>query len=360
MMEKLRAGIIGTGRATGISIAHYHGYQHSGKARVTAVYNEPLSLANQWCEENRIEDVKICKTMKEFLDCVDVVSICTPNFTHMDYVERCMDAGKHILCEKPVGSGQQNLKNLEEKCTKYPLINMINFNYRQIPGLKYLAGWVREGKLGDVIIYRHTMGGGRLSNESLGYEWRMDRAKSGCGSLGDFGCHILDTMLFVLGQNPNDIKEHQAMEKIQIKHRLAEGQMKAVENDDCSVVQGSMEKGTLFSFMTSRVGALGNCLELIGTKGIARFSMDRPYEIRAEFREAGSGYQGLEKCWKTEDIAFSALLEKNPKAEMAACSRNTEEFVNLVVSGKRMSTPISYGLQIEQIIHEIDADAIKR
>lgn len=358
-MGQLRAGIIGTGMATGISMAHYTGYRHSGQAEVTAVYNEPASLAEQWCRENRISGVKICETLDEFFEQVDIVSICTPNFTHADYIKRCLDAGKHVMCEKPIGSGQRDLKELEEVCRSHSLVNMVNFNYRRIPGLRYLAELVSEGKLGDVILYRHTMGGGRLSNESVGYEWRMDREKSGCGSLGDFGCHILDTMFYILGCGPESVSNLQAVEKIQIKERLFQGRMKAVENDDCTVVQGTAGLGTLFSFMTSRVGALGNCLEVIGTKGIAKFNMERPFEVCIEFREPGNGFAGKEIRYQVEDPLFSEFLNSGTKTEMAACSYNTASFAAMSAQSDYPATPVSYGIQIEKLINEIDVLSLK-
>ena len=358
-MKKIRAGIIGTGTATGISMAHYYGYQSSGTAAVTAVYNEPVSLAEDWCAGNQIEGVKICKTLEEFLDNVDVVSICTPNFTHVEYAKKCLESGKHVICEKPVGTGNGDLKELEEICKKTPLIHMVNFNYRKIPALRYLAGLIGDGKLGDIILYRHTMGGGRLINEAIGYEWRMDRACSGPGSIGDFGPHILDTMLYTLGAKPESIRGCQAIEKIQVKEREYNGMLKAVENDDCTVAQGMVGKETLFTIMTSRVGALGNRLEIVGTRGIAKFSMDQPLRVNLEFRKVGEGFTGNEVCQQTGDSEFEPYWRQNGKVEMAACSSNVADFVRRVAENLKVQTSIIYGIQIEKILGDMDCRAIK-
>ncbi len=82
---------------------------------------------------------------------------------------------------------------------------MVDFNYRKIPGIHFLSEINKQGALGEIVLYRHTMGAGRLANEMVGFEWRMDRKCSGSGSLGDFGSHILDTMLFITGKKDRRI-----------------------------------------------------------------------------------------------------------------------------------------------------------
>lgn len=358
-MEKLRAGIIGTGMATGISMAHYRGYQKSSSAEVTAVYNRTLSSAQKWCTENGVSDVRVCESLEEFFDLVDAVSICTPNYAHADYVKRCLAAGKHVLCEKPVGAGDTDLAELEAVCAGHRTVAMVNFNYRRTPGIRRLAELVGEGRLGEIVLYRHTMGGGRLINESIGYEWRMDREKSGCGALGDFGCHILDTMLFVLGASAESVRDYGALEKIQIKARPFQGSLRPVENDDCSIVQGIAGNGTLFSFMTSRIGALGNCLEVIGTRGIAKFTAQRPMELEIEFREEGRGYTGQSVRLQEEDGAFAGLMDAGTRVDIAACIDNVGEFVNRIIRQEEAPSTISHGIKIEELIRKMDKGALK-
>ena len=200
-MGKLRAGIIGTGIATGISYAHYIGYQKSECAYVTAVYNRRTESAEAWCRKYGIEGVKVCRSLEDFFKEVDIVSICTPNDTHVQYIKECLKAGKHVLCEKPVGAGEEKLADLEKECRKAGVVQMVDFNYRKIPGIRFLSELNKQGTLGEIVLYRHTMGAGRLANEMVGFEWRMDRKCSGSGSLGDFGSHILDTMLFITGKD---------------------------------------------------------------------------------------------------------------------------------------------------------------
>lgn len=358
-MKKLRAGIIGTGMATGISYAHYKGYQASEDAYVAAVYNEPAELAEAWCEKYGITDVKICKTLEEFFAETDIVSICTPNFTHADYSKKCLAAGKHVLCEKPVEAGSGNLAGLEEACRRADTLQMVDFNYRKIPGIRLLKELREGGELGDIVVYRHTMAGGRLANEQIGFEWRMDRKTSGSGSLGDFGSHIIDTMLFITGKAPADICCSQSLEKTQIKERLCDGMPKAVENDDCAIVQGMLGKETMFTFLTSRIGGFGNRVEIIGTRGIALFNMDRPHEVLLETREMGKGFSGSMKTCIAGGKEIEHFLAENIHIAMAACSCNVADFSKRAAKGIGPDTSLTYGIQVEKLLDEMDQKAVR-
>lgn len=357
-MKKLRAGIIGTGMATGISHAHYTGYQKSETAYVAAVYNEPPELADAWCKKYGITDVKLCRSLEEFFENVDIVSICTPNFTHADYVKKCLKAGKHVLCEKPVGAGSESLAGLEKACGEAKVLQMIDFNYRKIPGIRFLREMCEQGVFGDIVVYRHTMGGGRLADEQIGFEWRMDRRASGSGSLGDFGSHIIDTMLFITGRVPEDVHCEHSIEKTQIRERIYNGKPRAVENDDCAIVQGVLGRETMFTFLTSRVGGLGNRLEIIGTRGIASFCMDRPYEILLEVRKPGSGFSGEMQVCTAEEKDIEHFFREETKTTIAACSCNVADFAKRAKEGSLPDTPLIYGIQVERLLDEMDKKAI--
>lgn len=358
-MTTLRAGIIGTGMATGIAAAHYRGYEKSGLATVTAVYNRNRSHAKEWMEKNQISGVEICDSLEDFWKLVDVVSICTPNNTHLSYMLQCLEHGKHVLCEKPVGQLDENMEHMLRMCEESSLVTMMNFNYRQMPGIKLLEGLIQEGKLGDIILYRHTMGGGRLANEKAPFEWRMSRKDSGSGALGDFGSHMLDAMSYLLGCEADSIRDYQTIEKTQItKRRSAEG-FRKVENDDCAVVQGVAGENTLFTLMMSRVGSAGNQLEIIGTKGIAHFSMELLGEVEVEYRKDGSGFTGEKEHLMADDTYYRSLLAPGERIEMAACSANVIDFVHAVCGEKIKYPNVAHGVVIEKILEDMDRRAEK-
>lgn len=357
-MEKIRVGIIGTGNATGISTAHLNGYRTIDGVTVTAVYNHNINKAEQWCKDNQCQDIKVCSSLEEFFQLVDAVSICTPNFTHVDYIKKCLETDKHVLCEKPIGIATDDLNQLADICNSTQKIHMINFNYRRIPAIRMISNLVQSGKLGEVFIYRHTMGGGRLINEDIGFEWRMDKSKSGTGSLGDFGSHILDTMQFITGINFYDIEEIKAIEKTCIKERDFQGTMKQVDNDDCSIIQGLVKPGILFTLMTSRVGALGNQLEVIGTKGIAKFDMLKPLQIELELREEGKGFSGNFKSYSDKSIISSDWYETSLPT-MLACGENVALFIDCIKGKEKVPTDILSGINVQNVINSIDKHATK-
>lgn len=357
-MEGLRVGIIGTGPSTGIAAAHLDGYRMAEGIRVTALFDQNLVVAEKFQVEKNCEDTILCNSFDEFLDYVDAVSICTPNFTHADYIQKLLKAGKHVICEKPIGVPGDDLDQLIDLCKNTDRIHMVDFNYRNIPALKLLHKLISDGTLGDIIIYRHTMGGGRLANEMVPLEWRMKRAASGSGSLGDFGSHMLDTIDFLIGDCSGELKNINSIQKICIPMREGKDGMQAVENDDCCIFQGVTEKRTLVSAMTSRVGTLGNQLEIIGTKGIARFQMSMPLQIELQTREEGQGFVNSPVVLQAECDTNKELWMSTKNPELLACSENMVKFVKHIIEKTPGDTSILQGIKIQKLIDQIDLTSV--
>lgn len=100
-MEQIRVGIIGTGFTIGIAKSHYDAYQKCDKTTVTAFYDILPGRSQAFIEKHKIEGVKACETLEEFFSMVDAVSLCIPNCFHADMAVKVMEAGKHVLVEKP-------------------------------------------------------------------------------------------------------------------------------------------------------------------------------------------------------------------------------------------------------------------
>lgn len=350
-MCAVRIGIIGTGGSTGIAAAHLDGYRMAEAAQVTAVYDQNLEMAERWLAQKEGTGICICRDFDEFLDQIDGASICTPNFTHVDYVERLLRAGKHVFCEKPVGVSEDGLEGLEDAAKASSRIHMVNFNYRNIPALQKIHEMIAGGELGRIYVYRHTMGGGRLASEAVPREWRMKKKLSGSGSLGDFGSHIFDTFFYLLGEDAGEFQKLEGNGKICVKERIEGDRMEPVENDDCTVFQGFTDTGVLFSALTSRVGALGNQLEIIGELGIVRFSMENPLAVTYQPRRKGEGFT------RKPEIILAAPGSDRWKAadhpEMLAASENAAAFVRCIAENRQPETDILYGIKIQRIIDSV-------
>lgn len=361
MKAKLRIGIIGTGSNLGIASAHLEGYRLSPDAEISAVYDTDRTQAERWCAMKGLDSGLIRDSFDALLDASDAVSVTTPNKFHVDYSLRAISRGKHVICEKPIGVPGDDLDALLRACESTARVTMVNFNYRHIPGFRMLRKLVGNGDLGEIYLYRQTQGGGRLANESIPYEWRMDKAMSGPGALGDFGSHMLDTMDYILHGIGNFVAMD-ALASTYIKERTSPSGMKRVQNDDCAIFHGQTSGGTLATFMASRIGALGNQLEIVGSKAIARFNMKNPLQVEILRRKSGEGFGfGADfEIWSEESCIGIEAWHTTKSPEMLACAENVMEFVNSAVQGIEPPVDMVQGIRIQKLINELEAIASKK
>lgn len=355
----LKVGIIGTGKSTGIASAHLEGYRMAKDAELRGIFDTNRGAAEKWAAEHKLSDIRIFDSSEQLMDEVDAVSICTPNFTHVPFILAALKKNRHVLCEKPIGVPLDNLTEVKKMCIDTNLVTMINFNYRRIPGLRMIKDLIERDKIGKIYLYRHTMGGDRIANESLPFEWRMDRTMSGSGSFGDFGSHVLDTLFFLTGVSALDIKNISLLQNICIPFRTYESSVRAVENDDYSSLQGRLPGGALVSIMTSRVGTLGNILEIIASNAVIKFDMSRPDELLIKRRCRSEDFDRSFTRYSNEKMISDLGWSNTDQPEMLACADNVSQFVACIKTNSKAVTDIVYGIDILEAIDAIETNSIE-
>lgn len=136
-------------------------------------------------------------------DDIDLVDICTPGDTHAEIAIAALEAGKHVLCEKPLANSVDEAERMAaaaEAAAKRGVFAMCGFSYRRTPALALARRMVEEGRLGTIRHVRAQYLQDWLSDENAPMTWRLDKEKSGSGSLGDIGAHIIDTAQWLTGQ----------------------------------------------------------------------------------------------------------------------------------------------------------------
>jgi predicted dehydrogenase len=132
-------------------------------------------------------------------DRVDVVHIATPNHLHHEQVARALDAGKHVVCEKPLAVTSEQSAELLELASRAGLVHCTNFNLRFYPLVHEARERVRGGELGDVW----NVHGGFLQDwlaRPTDWNWRLESEKAGeLRAVGDIGSHWMDMTQFVTG-----------------------------------------------------------------------------------------------------------------------------------------------------------------
>ena len=209
-----------------------------------------------------------------------------PNDVHAEPTIAAARAGKHILCEKPLGRTAQESAAMLDAVTKAGVKHMVAFNYRYVPALRQAYELIHSGKLGEIYHFRAVYLQEWIMDPNFPMVWRLDKNLAGSGVLGDLGAHVIDLARFLVGE-PRRVS---AMAKTFIKERpLADksgtGQ---VTVDDAFVSLLEFENGALGTIEASRFSAgrkNHQVLEINGSKGSLVFNLERFNELEVFWKD---------------------------------------------------------------------------
>lgn len=191
----LRVGIIGAG----IGQAHIRGYSKVNEAQVVAVCDLNEARARQVAQDNDLAEAQIFADYRAMLDAVelDAVSVCVPNIAHRPLAVDCLNAGKHVICEKPLAFNAREAQKIADAATKNGRKCMVAQVNRFRADSIFLKQCIQSGELGNVY-YAHT---GWLRKRGIpGYGgWFTTKELSGGGPLIDIGVHLLDIAWWLCG-----------------------------------------------------------------------------------------------------------------------------------------------------------------
>jgi predicted dehydrogenase len=185
---------------------------------------------------------------------IDVVDIASPNDTHREIAIAAAQAGKMVMCEKPLGRNAVEAEAMVDAVESAGVANTVWYNYRRVPAVVLIKQLLEEGKFGRIFHYRAKFLQDWTISQDLpqGGEglWRLDLAVAGSGVTGDLLAHNIDTALWLNGP----IAEVSAMTETFIKERRHNltGKVEPVGIDDASAVLCRFENGSLAMFEATR------------------------------------------------------------------------------------------------------------
>ena len=192
---------------------------------------------------------------------IQVVDIATPNHLHAEIAIAAAEAGKIVLCEKPLARNLDEAKRMAESAKGVP--NLVWFNYRRVPAIALAKDILSEGRLGQIYHYRATYLQSWGATRSVD-GWRFKRSEAGSGVVGDLLAHLVDIALVLNGR----ISELSGS-----THTFAQGR----EVDDAVFLQARFENGSMGTFEATRF-AIGcqnrNSFEIHGSGGMLRFDLE--------------------------------------------------------------------------------------
>jgi predicted dehydrogenase len=185
---------------------------------------------------------------------IDLIDIASPNDTHAEIAIAAAQAGKMVLCEKPLGRTAAEAKAMVQAVQAANVPNMVWYNYRRVPAVVLLKQLLTEGRFGRIFHYRSKF----LQDWTIASDlpqggeglWRLDLAIAGSGVTGDLLAHNIDMALWLNGP----IVEVTAMTETFVKERRHSltGKVESVGIDDASLFMCRFANGSLATFEATR------------------------------------------------------------------------------------------------------------
>jgi predicted dehydrogenase len=280
--KTLNIGLIGTGF---MGRTHSNAYRRVGNffdLEITPVLKAVCSrnaqnaqaFADQWGYESVETD---WRKLVERPD-IDAVDICVPNNLHSEIALAAAQAGKAVLCEKPLSMNVAEGEAMVAAIEKAGVANTVWYNYRRVPAVTLAKQLIDEGRLGRIFHYRANF----LQDWTINAElpqggaalWRLDANAAGAGVTGDLLAHCIDTAIWLNG----GIHDVSAMTEIFVKERMHNltGQMEKVTIDDACIFHCHFANGSLGLFESTRYARGHKALytfEINGEKASIRWDL---------------------------------------------------------------------------------------
>ncbi|QLG62631.1 Gfo/Idh/MocA family protein [Halorarum salinum] len=232
---------------------------------------------------------------REVVDEVDAFYNLGPNHLHVEPSKAALEAGTHVLCEKPLAPTLEGAGELRDAAAASDAVAGCAFNYRFVPAIRYAKRLIDDGSLGEI---RHVSGRyyqDWLSDPEAPWAWRMDEELAGSGALGDVGAHTLDLIGFLVNDHTGGIERLSGHLTTFTEERPVPGgdERRPVTVDDAYSAQAEFENGAMGTFEASRVAEghkNDHSIGIHGTDGSIRFSLERMNELEVMAGDA-RGYE---------------------------------------------------------------------
>jgi predicted dehydrogenase len=252
-MNAPTVGIIGLGYGR----AHLAGFKAAG-CRVVALCQRNEAAARSLAEKHGVPGVYA--RWEDLLERAkpDIVVIATPPALHLPILRAAMQAGAHVVCEKPLAMNRGEALEMIDIARRSGRAAITGFNWRFPAAMQRFKAMVDAGHLGRVFHVNGRWFNAGWASETTAGTWRMDRTIAGHGAMGDQGVHLIDMIRWLFGE----------FTSVSAQSGIAYASRKADAEDHCSVL-AELDSGAQVSFTVSRVahGLNENSLEAYGENG---------------------------------------------------------------------------------------------
>jgi predicted dehydrogenase len=297
-----------------------------------------LTRVKSFCDQHQIPQAyDNVETMLKTAE-IDAVSIVAPDAFHTSLTLQCLQAKKHVLCEKPLALNYAEARKMVAAAKKARKINMVNLSYRDWPCIQGAAEAIQRGEIGEIRHVEASYLQSWLPSKIWGdwlttpaWLWRLSTRHGSKGVLGDIGVHIVDFATFPVGPLREVYCRLKCFPKV-AGNKVGEYRLDA---NDSAVISIEFANGALGVIHTSRwVGGHANRLSLkvAGTKGT--ISIDSELSTTSYRESRGTALD--EAKW--EEVACPPVLN------------NYQRFIQAIQSSSPGIPDFARGAEIQKVL----------
>lgn len=312
-------------------------------------------------------------------DDVDLVDVCTPGDTHAEIAVTALEAGKHVLCEKPLANTvaeAEAMVRAADAARSSGALAMVGFTYRRVPAIQLAQRLVAEGRIGTVRHVRAQYLQDWIADPQAPLSWRLDKQKAGSGALGDIGAHVVDLAQFITGEHLTGVS---ALLETFVRERPlatsftglagtgdAGGATGPVTVDDAAVFLARLSGGGLATFEATRF-AYGRKnairVEVNGSAGSLAFDFEdmnvlHYFDARQDAWEAG--FRRIVVTEPEHAYVGAWWPAGHGLGYEHAFTHQAVDLVNDVAAHRQPRPSFADGLQVQRVLDAVERSAADR
>ena len=366
-MKEIGIGLVGAG-----CIGNYHS---KGYARVRQIYGSDVVpkfiIAADLIEDRAkaaCDQYGYAKWTTDWHDVVnnpdvDVVLVTVPNYIHAEVAIAAANAGKHVMCEKPMGMTAEESKAIVSAVEANNVKSLVNFTYTKLPVSQYLSQIINEGEIGDIVSFRGFFDCDYCADPSTPSTWRQYAKYAGTGAIGDLLAHVVSLSDMFVGEQidqvfaSSDIVYNKRPENEDGKNTVE------VDTDDQVYVIVKYKNGRIGTISSSRVvqGYPADIwYEVEGTKGTAKYTLGRMNELDLFLTGNKPGEYGFKNIKANSEHGDYAAQTAYPYVGIGYADIFTiqaHDFLTAIAQNKEVNINIAYSNRVDKVLFAVEKSA---
>lgn len=302
-------------------------------------------------------------------DDVDLVDICTPGDTHAEIAIAALEAGKHVLCEKPLANSvaeAEAMAEAAEQARARGVRSMVGFTYRRVPAIALARRLVADGRIGTVRHVRAQYLQDWITDPDAPLTWRLQKERAGSGALGDIGAHIVDLTQYITGERITGVS---ALLETFVKERPLPGPGRRgtgpVTVDDAAVFLGRFDGGAVGTFEATRL-ATGRKnsirIEINGSAGSVAFDFEEMNVLHFFDNTADAADSGFTRILVTEQQHPYVGAWWPPGHGLGyehGFTHQSADLLTAIADGVDPEPSFTDGLQVQRVLAAVELSAAR-